>query len=82
MGGHRRCFFCSFGFPGRFAFGLFPPGFGVWFGKPWKFGWGFPSREEYRAMLEDYKRELEGYRRELDEELKRVEEELARLGKE
>lgn len=69
MRGYRR--FCGFGFP---------PGFGFYFSRPWRFG--FPSRAEYKGMLEDYKRELEGYRRELDEELKRVEEELERLSRE
>lgn len=60
---HRRFFTFGFGFPF--------PGF-FWAGRPWRFGFGFPGREEYRQMLEDYRRELE-------EEIKRVEEELERL---
>lgn len=73
--GHSRFFTFGFGFP-------FPGLF--WTMRPWRFsfGWGSPSRAEYREMLEDYKRELEDYRRDLDEELKRVEEELEHLAKE
>ncbi len=52
----------------RFHFG-FPP-FGFYFHgiRP------FPSKEEYRGMLEDYKRELE-------EELKEVEKEMEEIRK-
>ena len=60
--------------------GFSPFGFRFW--RPWgggAWGFGFPRRGEYLAMLEEYKEYLEGMQRQLAEELDAVEREIAEL---
>jgi len=72
---YYRHFGPGFGFP-HFGFRFWGP----WGGRAW--GFGFPRRRQYLAMLEEYREDLEEMQQEIAEELEAVTREIEELKRE